>query len=153
MKDIFIDNNVAKDFATPINPNYKDLIRWLITYNDDDDDAYLVLSKKLMNEYVASSQSCFKSTAITTIISKLTREGRINSFENKEIKTFISTFYKAKVVKRLRSNQKDRFHIPIVVLSNRQIAITIDANFAYDLVNFPKSNITVSDCPSKINYK
>ncbi|WP_179333159.1 hypothetical protein [Winogradskyella costae] len=153
MKDIFIDNNIAKDFATPINPDYKELIRWLITYNNNEDDAYLVLSQKLMNEYIASSQSCFKSTAITLIVDKLTKEGRINSFENKEIKAFISTFYKAKVLKKLLSNHKDRFHIPIVVLSNRQIALTIDANFAHDLVNFPKSNVTVSDCPSKINYK
>jgi hypothetical protein len=153
MKDIFIDNNIAKDFATPINPNYKELIKWLINCNNNDNDAYLVLSKKLMNEYVASSQRCIKSTAITTIISQLTREGRINSFSNKDIKDFISSFYKAKVVKKLLSNQKDRLHIPIVLLSERQIALTIDANFSTDLINFPKSNVTVSDCPSKINYK
>jgi len=153
MKDIFIDNNIAKDFATPVNLNLKELIKWLITYNDDEDDAYLVLSKKLMNEYVASSQNCLKSTGITTIIFKLTREGRINSFTNQEIKGFIASYFKPKTVKKLRCNQKDRLHIPIVLLSNRNIAITKDVDFAHDLVNFPKYKATVTDCPSKINYK
>jgi hypothetical protein len=152
MKDIFIDNNIAKDFSTPINPNYKDLIKWVLTFNDTDNDAYLVLSKKLLTEYVASAQNCIKSTSMPIIIDKLTKEGMINSFTNDEMKAFISKTFKAKIVKKLRSNNKDRFHIPIVLLSNRKIVITKDINFTSDLVNFPKYTVQVSSCPSLINY-
>lgn len=153
MKDIFIDNNIAKDFATPIDPHLKELIKWLITYNDNDDDAFLVLSQKLLNEYIASSQNCSKSTAINIIIDKLTKEGRINNFSNKEIDTFIASHYKAKILKKLRCNQKDRLHIPLILLSVRKLAITKDLNFHHDLINFPKYTVIVADCPSKLNYK
>jgi hypothetical protein len=153
MKDIFIDNNIAKDFATPITPAYKKLIEWVLAYNQNTDDAHLVLSQKLMKEYIASSQNCLKSTAIAIIVTKLTKEGRINSFTNKQIDNFISTYYKPKILKKLLSNHEDRLHIPIVLLSNRKLALTKDANFTTDLLNFPKHTVIVSDCPSKIDYK
>jgi len=153
MKDIFIDNNIAKDFATPINPYYKPLIKWLFDYNKNENDAFLVMSKKLMNEYVASAQNCMKSTSIVVIVSKLTREGRINPFSNSDIKEFMSSEYKPKVLRKLRSNFKDRYHIPIVLLSERKIALTKDVNFSFDLENFPKYNVIVEDCPSKVDYK
>lgn len=155
MKDIFIDNCIAKDFATPINDNYKSLIKWLFQFDAEniEDNAYLVLSQKLLNEYIDSSQNCSKSSAIPVIISKLTKEGRINRFSNNDIKVFKRLHFKPKVVKRLRSSIKDRDHIPIVMMSERKLALTIDENFAYDLVNFPKFVTVVSDCPSKIDYK
>lgn len=44
--DIFIDNNIASKFANPADPEYKELIRWLmdnheITEGQDDDRAYI----------------------------------------------------------------------------------------------------------------
>ena len=153
MKDIFIDNNVAKDFATPVEDNYKKLIKWILTYNKNENDAYLVVSTKLINEYYSSSQNCLKSTAISNIVVKLTREGRINSFKNKDIKDFMKKEFQKKITKKLLSNTEDRWHIPIVLLSERKIALTIDGNFKHDLENFPKYNVIVSDCPSKIDYE
>lgn len=153
MKDIFIDNNIAKDFATPINPYYKPLIKWLFDYNKNEDDAFLVLSKKLMNEYVASAQSCIKSTNIVLIVDKLTREGRINRFSNNDIKQFMTSTYKPKVLRDLRSSYKDRFHIPIILLSDRKMALTKDVNLGFDLEHFPKHSVTVADCPSKVDYQ
>ena len=45
MKDIFIDNNVAKHFSPPITPSYKTFISWLYK------EGALVVSQKLLNEY------------------------------------------------------------------------------------------------------
>ena len=152
MKDIFIDTNIAKSFASPISSHYKMLIQWLITYNNDSDDAFLVLSKKLYNEYVDSCKNCIKPNCIVLIVEKLRREGRLNNFSNKQIKQFSNTYFRPVVLRNLRSNQKDRYHIQIVLLSSRKIALTKDVNFTYDLTHFPRFRATVADCPSKISY-
>jgi hypothetical protein len=51
-KDIFIDNNIAKNFSNPLDPDYKKLIKWLREFNDDDpkihNNAYLMVSNKLL---------------------------------------------------------------------------------------------------------
>ena len=36
LKDLFIDNNVAKNFANPLDPEYKKLIQWLMTFDKSD---------------------------------------------------------------------------------------------------------------------
>ncbi len=51
IKDIFIDNNIAKNFCNPLDPEYKRLIQWLIS----DSTAYLVVSNKLIVEYTRST--------------------------------------------------------------------------------------------------
>jgi hypothetical protein len=33
MKDIFIDNSIAKNFANPLDPEYKKLVAWLMRYD------------------------------------------------------------------------------------------------------------------------
>ena len=54
-KDLFIDNNIAKNFSNPLDPEYKKLIKWLIEFNSNpkkhDDNAHLVVSQKLIAEY------------------------------------------------------------------------------------------------------
>jgi len=32
-KDIFIDNNIAKNFTNPLDGEYKKLVQWLMRYN------------------------------------------------------------------------------------------------------------------------
>jgi len=49
-KDIFIDNNVAKNFSNPADPEYKKLIKWLVKFDksiDIEENAHLVLSQKI----------------------------------------------------------------------------------------------------------
>jgi hypothetical protein len=52
-KDIFIDNNItSRYFSTPTDEEYKKLIDWLGTYNEDEkNDAYLVVSPYLIMSY------------------------------------------------------------------------------------------------------
>ncbi len=72
-KDIFIDNNIAKNFSNPIDNEYKKLIRWLMK-NDleqPEQNAYIVVSQKLINEYSRSSTNAKSLTTITVIISKM----------------------------------------------------------------------------------
>lgn len=47
-KDIFIDNNITKNFANPLDPEYKKLIKWLMAFDEQDKakNAYLVISNK-----------------------------------------------------------------------------------------------------------
>jgi hypothetical protein len=89
MKDIFIDCNIAKSFSRPVDEEYKKLIRWLlIRENDIHNDAYLLVSKKLEQEYVGSSQHAKSFTSIPYIIEILRRQERLREFTNNEIEDF-----------------------------------------------------------------
>ena len=154
MKDIFIDNNIAKNFVNPIDNNYKELIKWLILFNENkDNDAHLVVNQLLLTEYHRSAYNCAKPNAIPQIINKLTREGRLVKISNFEINEFKRLKFKPKVLKRLTCNDEDQDHIPTILLSKRKIALTIDDNLFNDLINFPGYIVTVSKRPEEIDYK
>lgn len=157
-RDIFIDNNIASKFANPADPEYKELIKWLmdnhdITEGTDDDRAYLVVSNKLLKEYLSSSREAFGATAIPMIINKLTQENRLVRITNQQIKDFKSQYFTKAVEKKLQSNNEDRDHIPAVLLSDRKYALTYDANFTYDLEHFHGFTVIVKSRPEDIPYK
>mgnify|MGYP002624266487 CR=1 FL=1 len=155
--DIFIDNNIASKFANPADPEYKELIRWLMdnhyVQGTKDDRAYLVVSKKLMAEYSRSCRDSIGNTSIPMIVDQLTRDGRLELITNQRIKDFKSLFFTKSVEKRLRSNIEDRDHIPVVLLSDRKFALTYDKDFTYDLENFPGFSVIVKSRPGDIQYK
>ncbi len=148
-KDIFIDNNIAKNFCAPADPNYIELISWL----KECEDAHLVVSKKLVKEYYDSNKGATSNTSILLIIQLLERNDRLINISKAEIDNFQSSFFTKTVEKKLRSNAEDRNHIPVVLLSERKMALTLDANFRYDLENFPGFTVIVSDRPEAIGYK
>lgn len=155
MKDIFIDNNIAKNFANPADEEYKRLIEWLQAFEEgSQDNAFLVVSRKLLMEYIRSSQNAaLDNTNIQVIIALLTRQGRLNSIINEDIKNFKAKHFTKAVEKRLRSNSEDRDHIPAVLLSERKMALTRDDNFLHDLLNFPGfSGVRVAKRPQDIPY-
>ena len=136
MKDLFIDNNIAKNFANPMDQNYKILIQWLLDdySNRKNDAAYLVVSNKLLGEYFRSSRNCSKSTSIPVIIDRLLRENRILKISNKEMKEFYASKIKKRVANKFNCNSEDRDLIPVVLLSNRKFALTLDQNFANERI-------------------
>jgi hypothetical protein len=158
IKDIFIDNNVAKNFTNPVNPEYLKLINWLKKYDKppidkpDHINAHLVFSKKIAHEYYASAQHAYTDTCMPVIIDQLTREGRLVKISNEQIKNFHTEYFKPKIIKRLKSNKKDWDHIPAVLLSNRKYALAIDDNFCNDLVNFPGFKTKVAKRPENLPY-
>ena len=157
-RDIFIDNNIASKFSNPADPEYKELIKWLMESHDipegqDDDRAYLVVSKKLMGEYYRSCRDAAGATSIPMIIDKLTREGRLELYSNQEIKEFKSKHFTKTVEKKLTVNSEDREHLPIVLMSDRKFALTYDAPFIYDLTHFPGFTVIARKRPEDIPYK
>ncbi len=154
VKDIFIDNNVAKNFANPLDPEYKKLIQWLMKFEAaDPNNAHLVISKKLLIEYISSAGAANSETNITVIIDKLTREGRLIKISNQDIKGFKQTYLTPRVVRKLTCNSKDRDHIPVVLLSFRKFALTIDHKFRDDLENFPGFMVRVASRPQDLPYE
>lgn len=154
-KDIFIDNNIACRFCNPIDPQLKELIRWLMASEEghDGENAYLVVSQKLLAEYLSSCRGAYGNTSIPVIIEKLTREKRLIKISNEQIKVFRTTYFSKSVANKLRSNEEDRNHIPVVLLSDRKYALTNDANLTHDLNNFPGFVVLVSNRPEEIPYK
>lgn len=153
-KDIFIDNNIASNFTNPMDKEYKKLIKWLMLYNEKEDtDAYLVVSNALLGEYNRSSMGNFSGTNIAVIVDKLTREGRLDKITNEQIKDFESEYFTKKMQKNLTCNTEDRKLIPVVLLSVRKFAITLDEKFKKDLDKFPQFNATVAKRPEKIDYE
>lgn len=162
MKDIFIDNNIAKNFATPLDPHYKDLIEWINEFDKElverspekkQDFAHLVVSQKLLVEYLNSSRDCSKPTAIPAIVNRLTIEGRIVKKSKKEIEEFQNKHFTKAVLRSLNSNSEDHVHIVCVLLSNRKLCLTYDCNLTKDLSNFPKYTVTISERPENLGYK
>lgn len=156
-KDIFIDNNIASRFKNPADPQYIKLIQWLIKYekpdiNKEDNNAYLVVSNKLLSEYSRSNREGKESQTLSVIISKLTREGRLIKIDNEQIKEFKRIHFTKKVEKKLTCNQEDREHIPTVLLSHRKYALSIDDAFVSDLINFPGFVVTAYKRPEDLPY-
>ena len=154
-KDIFIDNNIAsRYFSNPIDAEHSKLVDWLRTFNEDEDtDAYLLISPYLMREYHESNRNATSTTNIVQIISDLTKQERLVNFTKKEIEAFQNQYYSKKVMKRLLSNNKDRNHIPVVLLSDRKMALSEDDNFLHDLYEFSGFEPVTAKRPENLNYK
>ncbi len=162
MKDIIIDNNVAKNFATPIDSNYKELIEWINKFDSDLVEnepqkklefAHLVVSQKLLIEYLRSSGDSSKPNAIPTIINRLTQQGRLIKKTKTEINNFIAESFSKRIENNLLSNIEDHCHIVTVLLSERKLCLTYDENLTKDLISFPGYKATVEKRPENLNYK
>jgi ubiquitin C-terminal hydrolase len=155
MKDIFIDNDVTtKHFSNPIDEDYKNLIDWLRTFNDDvENDAHLVLSNFLLREYHESNRNPNSQTNIIAIVDDMVRNNRIKRVSNQEIKNFQTQHFSKKVLKKMTSNAKDRNHIPAVLLSNRKMALSEDNRLLNDLLEFSGFNPIVAKRPEELPYK
>lgn len=156
-KDIFIDNNIASRFKNPADPEYIKLRDWLLLYreikeNEADNNAHLVVSNKLLNEYSRSNQNIKDGQNIILIIARLQRQGRLIKIDNQAIKEFQQEYFTKKTLKRLSCNEEDREHIPVVLLSHRKYALSIDDAFVNDLLNFPRFNATVAKRPEELPY-
>lgn len=152
-RDIFIDNNIAKNFSNPIDPEYKQLIKWLRRFNPESKtDACLIVSNKLLIEYIATSGNSLSDNSIIAIIGELTKQGRLIKISNEQIKEFKQKYFTKKVERQLVSNKEDREHIPVVLLSDRKYALTLDEKFTTDLIKFPSFTATVGKKPTDIPY-
>jgi len=157
-KDLFIDNNIAKNFSNPQDEEYIKLTKWLINFDSSDignkdNYAHLVVSQKLLVEYLRTSMGATSDTAIPIIIEKMQREGRLILISNQQIKDFKSAHYSSRVERNLRSNNEDREHIPLVLLSDRKFALSYDDNFIYDLENFAGFTVRVEKRPEDLPYE
>lgn len=157
-KDLFIDNNIAKNFSNPQDKEYIKLTEWLLKLDsadieNKDNYAHLVVSQKLLVEYYRTSMGAVSDTAIPAIIDKLTREGRLITISKLQINDFKSTHYSKRVERNLRSNNEDREHIPLVLLSDRKFALSYDDNFIYDLENFAGFTVRVEKRPEDLPYE
>lgn len=155
MKDIFIDNNIASRFANPMDKEYKKLLEWLLFYNENapNDNAFLAVSHKLIAEYNRSNFNANSPTSIPLIINILTQQGRLNHITNQAIKDFQKTYFTPKVKRKLQSNSEDREHIPVVLLSERKMALSIDNKFITDLSKFAGFEVTTAKRPEELDYK
>ena len=152
-KDIFIDCNIASRFKNPMDPEYIKLIQWLMKYEpEDENNAFLVVSNKLLMEYGRSNREAYLGTNIHVIISKLTKEGRLSFISNPKIKVFKTEHFKPKILRKLKCNSEDREHIPVVLLSERKYALSIDDDFIFDLMNFPGYIARAEKRPENLPY-
>lgn len=154
-KDIFIDNNVASKFSNPQDKEYVKLTQWLLKYSTNDNEnknAYLVVSQKLLREYYASAQGAKSDNSIPMIIGRLQAESRLIVISNQQIKDFQKKYFTKVVEKRLMSNHEDREHIPVVLLSDRKYALSYDKNFKADLEGFAGFTVRVEKRPEDLPY-
>ncbi len=156
-KDIFIDNNIASRFKNPADPEYIKLRDWLVLFREikegeEDTNAHLVVSQKLLGEYNRSNYNNKEGQNITAIISRLQKQGRLIFVKNQEIKDFKEEHFTKKIERKLSCNQEDREHIPVVLLSHRKYALSIDDAFVNDLLTFPKFQALACKRPEEMPY-
>jgi predicted nucleic acid-binding protein len=154
-KDIFIDNNIASQyFSNPTKEEYKDLVEWLLTRNrNEENDAYLVVSPYLLREYHESNRNANSRTNIIKIIEELTKQERLVLFSKKHIEGFQQKYFSNKVLKKLLSNAQDRNHIPVVLMSDRKMALSEDNNFIHDLNQIKEFTAIIAKRPEELAYK
>jgi hypothetical protein len=157
-KDIFIDNNIASRFKNPADPEYIKLRDWLVLYREieegeEDTNAHLVVSNKLLNEYSRSNQNIKDGQNIIAIIGLLQKKGRLIFVKNQAIKDFQQEHFTKKTLRQLSCNQEDREHIPVVLLSHRKYALSIDDAFVNDILKFPKFQALACKRPEEMPYE
>jgi len=153
-KDIVIDNNIAINFSKLPDDEHKKLYMWLMK-NDleqPEQNAYIVVSQKLINEYARSSMYAKSLTNIAVVLAKMQKQGRRIFITNQQIKDFQKEHFTKKTLKKLKSNDEDREHIPVVFMSERKYVLTLDENFSYDLLHFPKFIARVEKRPENLPY-
>ena len=150
-KDIFIDNNTTQYFSNPIDEGYSKFIAWISTHNENEEtDAYLIISPYLLKEYNETNRYPNSRTNIVQIIADLTKQERLINFTKKQIENFQKQNFPKKVLnKLLTKDSKDINHIPIVLMLNRKMALTEDKNFTRDLEQF---DAIVANRPEKLLY-
>lgn len=156
-KDIFIDNNVATRFSNPQDKEYIKLTTWLLEYDskavDKDNFAHLVVSQKLLVEYLRSAYNCKAGTSIPIIIGKLQQQNRLIIIKNKDIASFKKEHFTKAIERKFTCNAQDRDLIPVILKSNRKFVLTYDQNFTDDLMTFPGFTVLVKKRPEDIPYR
>lgn len=143
MKDILVDNTVAKNFCNPLDSNYKTFIAWLLEHG------YLVVTQRLLSEYLSASAASASSTSMPALINHLLRNGRLRKFNKSTLGAFRFT---SRVRRSLRSNRSDHDSIKAVMLSYRKFALSHDKNFRYDINHFPGYAARAERRPQDLPY-
>ena len=80
------------------------------------------------------------------------QEERYIKVTPKDIKDFKSKHYKKHI--KLMCNEKDREHIPLILLSERKMGLSRDNNFIHDVINFPGfKNVVMEKRPQDLQYQ
>lgn len=143
MKDILVDNTVAKNFSNPLDPHYKELIRWLFN------TGVLVVTQPLIVEYYRTCAASRSNTSMPALIDHLLREGRLKKFSKATLSRFHFT---ARVQRSLRSNREDHDTIKAVMLSVRKFALSHDTNLRHDINTFPGYQARAERRPQDLPY-
>ena len=143
MKDILVDNNVAKNFCNPLDNEYKKFITWLFHCGE------LVVTNQLVNEYISATGSSPSATNIVAIIHKLTIDGRLNKVNSDDLKAFR---IKPTIFRQLKSNHSDHDLIKAVMISNRKLALSLDKKLRNDINNYPGFQAQAEKRPQDIPY-
>src|SRR5262245_33986959 len=123
-KDLLVDNTVAKSFCAPPDNEHRTFVSWLFN------EGVLVVTQRLLLEYVATAGNSRSGTSMPAIIDNLTRDGRLKKFTKQELESFR---FPTRIKNRLRSNREDHDNIKAVLMSVRKFALTHDVAFTCDL--------------------
>ena len=133
MSSIVIDNDVmclfsTEDMKLANGDAYRLLFEWLRV------EGILVVSKKMMTEYQDSFRG---SPNLSGLIGLLIKEDRFMEISNADIKKVRFTKTEQK---RFQSNQKDRPHIALVIVSPRKKMLSKDVKLCSDINGLRKIN-------------
>ena len=142
--DLFVDNDRSAHFSRPVDPAYKQLIRWLRS------DGYLVVCQSLIREYHDAVRGSTAPTTLPTLVNHLLSCGRLKRFGKRELEGFRISKH---VARKLQSGMKDRDHLKIILLSDRKLGISGDGKFRRDLNGYPGYSAIVRRHPSEVPYR
>ena len=141
--DLFVDTDRSGHFSRPVDPAYRKLIEWLRS------DGHLVVCQSLIREYHDALRGATAPTTLVALLSHLQRRGRLKRFSKQDLDAFR---IKKHIERGLRSGMNDRDHLKTVLLSDRKLGISGDANLRHDLNNYPGYSAIVRRHPSEVPY-
>lgn len=143
MKDVLIDNCVAKNFCNPMDPEYRRFIAWLAS------EGVVVVTQSLLVEYHRSTGASNSPTNIVVILNKLMAEGRFRKIGKRELDAL-------KIPSHIRRNWscnvEDHVNVKAVVLSVRKYALSLDDRFRADVNAFPGVGARAERRPQDLPY-
>ena len=120
-KDIVIDTNVMRLYASAKDKTFKVFFRWLRF------EGTLTMSRKLLTEYGRSNQN------ILILVNELQRKGRYNLISNDDLQSYDGDRHF-----NYTCNYKDKLHARLVFLSKRKRLISFDIRLSNDVNSYKR---------------
>ncbi len=135
-RDIVVDTNVIRLYGTALDPAFRQFFTWLFRRG------VLAYSQKLLGEY-----GRLRSNEVAALINHLMTGRRLQKYDRQVIENINDRHF------RYRSNHADRWHVRLVMCTNRRLCLSQDQRLVSDVNRFPRFKSKAAVHPNQLKYQ